>query len=135
MPEVRNDPQAPLSRVPARPVLRVATHAGTSVALIRMQARLVELAARMEQTSKALAEVRAMSRARSARRPSDVPHLTARERQILRLIAEGKDNAQIGHELHFALGTIKLHVRQILEALDCPTRAAAAVRAVRLGLV
>lgn len=71
--------------------------------------------------------------------PPDEPmprrSLTQREITILRMIADGKDNAEIANELHFGLGTIKLHVREILETLECPTRAAAAVRAVRLRLI
>lgn len=84
-----------------------------------------------------LTHFRTLQRERMSKRlPStNVPVLTDREVAILRLIAAGKDNAEIAGELHFALGTIKLHVREILEALDAPTRAAAAVRAVRLGLI
>lgn len=63
------------------------------------------------------------------------PELTERELQILRLIAEGNDNEEIAAALHFALGTIKLHVRGILEKLGARSRTAAAVRAVRLGLI
>ena len=61
--------------------------------------------------------------------------LSEREVTILRLIAEGRDNDEIAMELHFGLGTIKLHVRDILDKLGVPTRAAAAARAVRLGLI
>jgi DNA-binding NarL/FixJ family response regulator len=61
--------------------------------------------------------------------------LSARERLILRLIADGQDNEAIAETLHFSLGTIKAHVRVILDALKTPTRAAAAARAIRLGLI
>ncbi len=65
-----------------------------------------------------------------------LPHtLTARERVILRLIADGHDNVAIADALHFSLGTIKAHVRAILDTLESPTRAAAAARAIRLGLI
>jgi len=87
--------------------------------------------------AQALNELRALNRARlAARAPARAgPVLTSRELAILRLIAAGKDNAEIAAELHYGLGTIKLHVREILEALDAPTRAAAAARAIRLGLI
>jgi DNA-binding NarL/FixJ family response regulator len=61
--------------------------------------------------------------------------LTARECEILRLIAKGCDNTEIAHELHFALGTIKMHVRDILAKLDATSRTEAAVRAVRLRVI
>jgi DNA-binding NarL/FixJ family response regulator len=61
--------------------------------------------------------------------------LTARERLILRLIADGYDNDAIAETLHFSLGTIKAHVRTILDTMKSPTRAAAAARATRLGLI
>jgi DNA-binding NarL/FixJ family response regulator len=64
-----------------------------------------------------------------------MPSLSSRELAILRLIADGRDNEEIAKTLHFGLGTIKLHVRKILEKLGVPTRTAAAVRAVRLGLI
>jgi DNA-binding NarL/FixJ family response regulator len=65
-----------------------------------------------------------------------LPHaLKARERLILRLIADGQDNVAIAETLHFSLGTIKADVRAILDALKSPTRAAAAARAIRLGLI
>ncbi|MBV8299653.1 MAG: response regulator transcription factor [Candidatus Eremiobacteraeota bacterium] len=87
--------------------------------------------------AQALSDLRALNRARlSAASPAQVrPALTERELAILRLIAAGKDNAEIAAELHYGLGTIKLHIREILDALDAPTRAAAAARAIRLGII
>ena len=61
--------------------------------------------------------------------------LSERELTILRLIAEGKDNGEIAAALNFGLGTIKLHVREILGKLGASTRTEAAVRAVRAGLI
>jgi DNA-binding NarL/FixJ family response regulator len=61
--------------------------------------------------------------------------LTPRECEILRLIAKGLDNTEIALELHFALGTIKMHVRDILAKLDATSRTEAAVRAVRLRVI
>ncbi len=63
------------------------------------------------------------------------PPLTSREYDILRLIAAGRENAEIAVELHFALGTIKVHVRDILAKLGSSSRTEAAVRAVRLRLI
>jgi two-component system NarL family response regulator len=61
--------------------------------------------------------------------------LNARELAILRLISTGSDNGNIATTLHFALGTIKLHVRDILEKLDVSTRTEAAVQGVRRNLI
>ena len=78
---------------------------------------------------------RAYDARRERREPPAAIALSDRELTILRLIAEGRDNDEIATALHFGLGTIKLHVRDILDKLGVPTRAAAAARAVRLGLI
>jgi DNA-binding NarL/FixJ family response regulator len=61
--------------------------------------------------------------------------LTERERQILRLIAEGKDNAQIARELYVSAATVKNQVSRLLAKLQIDNRIQAAVYAVRQGLV
>lgn len=61
--------------------------------------------------------------------------LTARERDVLRLIAGGADNAAIGLELSISPHTVKQHVTNIFEKLGVRTRVEAAVYAVRAGLV
>jgi DNA-binding NarL/FixJ family response regulator len=59
---------------------------------------------------------------------------TARERDVLRLIAAGKDNAAIGRELHISAGTVRKCVSSILAKLGVESRVEAAVYAVRQGL-
>jgi two-component system nitrate/nitrite response regulator NarL len=61
--------------------------------------------------------------------------LTARERDVLRLIVSGADNAAIGLELSISPHTVKQHVTNIFEKLGVRTRVEAAVYAVRAGLV
>jgi len=61
--------------------------------------------------------------------------LTARETEVLRLIAEGRGNAEIGAALFMGLGTVKGHVRDILEKLAAADRTQAAVTALRRGLI
>jgi ATP/maltotriose-dependent transcriptional regulator MalT len=56
--------------------------------------------------------------------------LTARELQVLRLIASGRTNKEIARELCVSERTVDRHVSNILNKLDVPTRAAAAVHAV-----
>lgn len=61
--------------------------------------------------------------------------LTVRETAVLRMIAEGRGNSEIAEELALGLGTIKGHVRDILEKLAAADRAQAAVIALRRGLI
>jgi two-component system, NarL family, response regulator LiaR len=61
--------------------------------------------------------------------------LTDRETQVLELIAEGKSNAEIAAKLSIGLGTVKGHIRDILEKLAVADRTQAAVEAFRRGLI
>jgi pimeloyl-ACP methyl ester carboxylesterase/DNA-binding CsgD family transcriptional regulator len=63
--------------------------------------------------------------ARAARAPN-LEALTAREREVLTLVAEGRSNASIAQRLQLSEHTVKRHVANILLKLDLPTRAAAA---------
>lgn len=62
------------------------------------------------------------------------PTLTDREREILRLIAAGKGNATIAHELVLSLKTVRNHVSNIFGKLQVSDRAAAIVKARDAGL-
>ncbi|MDC0832021.1 two-component response regulator [Geitlerinema sp. FC II] len=61
--------------------------------------------------------------------------LTARELEILEQIVAGCNNAQIAEKLYITVGTVKTHVRSILNKLCVDDRTQAAVRALRSGLV
>jgi DNA-binding NarL/FixJ family response regulator len=61
--------------------------------------------------------------------------LSDREIQVLKLIANGKDNAMIAAELHISPKTVKNHISNILMKLQIDNRIQAAVYAVRSGLV
>lgn len=61
--------------------------------------------------------------------------LTRRERQVLRLLASGATNRAIAAELYISVRTVDMHVRNILDKLDCASRSAATRRAVELGLL
>lgn len=61
--------------------------------------------------------------------------LTKRELEILELIVGGCNNAQIAEKLYITVGTVKTHVRSILNKLCVDDRTQAAVRALRSGLV
>jgi DNA-binding NarL/FixJ family response regulator len=61
--------------------------------------------------------------------------LSEREIQVLKLIANGKDNAQIAGDLHISPKTVKNHISNILMKLQIENRIQAAVYAVRSGIV
>jgi DNA-binding NarL/FixJ family response regulator len=61
--------------------------------------------------------------------------LSDREIEVLKLIANGKDNAQIAGELHISPKTVKNHISNILMKLQIDNRIQAAVYAVRSGIV
>ena len=61
--------------------------------------------------------------------------LTERELEVLQLIVEGCSNATIAERLYITVGTVKTHVRNILNKLCADDRTQAAVRALRSGLV
>jgi DNA-binding NarL/FixJ family response regulator len=60
--------------------------------------------------------------------------LTDREREVLRLLAAGRDNAGIAQELFISPRTVKNHISSILAKLHVKNRIQAAVYAVRKGL-
>ena len=61
--------------------------------------------------------------------------LTAREHDVLELLARGMDNSQIAHALYLSEHTVKHYVSSILTKLQVENRIQAAVRAVRAGIV
>lgn len=61
--------------------------------------------------------------------------LTERELEVLELIVAGCSNATIAEKLYITVGTVKTHVRNILNKLCADDRTQAAVRALRSGLV
>jgi DNA-binding NarL/FixJ family response regulator len=65
--------------------------------------------------------------------PSADSPLTPRELDVLRLVADGIGNVEIGERLHIGLGTVKGHIRDILEKLSAADRTQAAVNAMRRG--
>lgn len=74
-------------------------------------------------------------RARSARPEELVEPLTARELEVLRLLAEGLSNKAVAARLGISEHTAKFHVNSILGKLGADGRTEAVVRATRLGLI
>ena len=74
------------------------------------------------------------SDARSAMPPQVFPELTEREREILDLIAQGRNNAEIADRLVLSPKTVRNHVSNIFSKLQVADRAQAIVRAREAGL-
>ena len=87
-----------------------------------------------------LARVRRLLARPAARRPSalrrsDTYGLTARERQVLSLLAEGATQATIADGLFISSSTVGTHIQRILTKLGVHTRGEAIALAYRAGLV
>jgi DNA-binding NarL/FixJ family response regulator len=67
--------------------------------------------------------------------PESPEKLTPRETEVLRLLAKGMSNKEIGATLVIGEKTVKTHVSSILSKLGLPSRTQAALYAVRIGLV
>ena len=62
-------------------------------------------------------------------------NLTARERAVLALLAEGASNKAVANRLGISVHTAKFHVRSLLEKLDATGRTDAVAHAARLGVI
>jgi two-component system NarL family response regulator len=63
------------------------------------------------------------------------PEISPREREVLNCVAAGKSNKEIGVQLFITEGTVKTHVKSLLEKLGATGRTAAVRQAVHRGLV
>jgi len=75
-----------------------------------------------------------LSSATPASRPDRLAVLTAREREVLTLIATGLSNPEIADQLHLSEGTVKTHVGRILAKLDLRDRVHAVILAYECGI-
>jgi DNA-binding NarL/FixJ family response regulator len=71
----------------------------------------------------------------SARATDKLVELTERERDVLRLLANGNNYEQIGKELFIAPETVRTHVQKAMRRLDANTRTQAVATALRQSLI
>ena len=77
----------------------------------------------------------AVAQAIREREPLSGPVLSPREREVLRLTADGRSAPQIAAELYLSPTTVKTHLQRIYEKLGVSDRAAAVREAMRHGLI
>jgi DNA-binding NarL/FixJ family response regulator len=71
----------------------------------------------------------------SGRLVERVPALTQREREVLRLLADGLPNEEIGKHLHISPETVRTHVRKAMAKLEADTRTQAVAIALRQSII
>jgi DNA-binding NarL/FixJ family response regulator len=71
----------------------------------------------------------------SGRFAERVPSLTQREREVLRLLADGHANEEIGKRLHISPETVRTHVRKAMAKLEADTRTQAVAIALRQSII
>jgi NarL family two-component system response regulator LiaR len=64
-----------------------------------------------------------------------IEHLTEREREVVRLVAQGRSNAEIAQALIISDKTVKTHISNVLSKLDLQDRTQLAIYAIKHGLV
>jgi DNA-binding NarL/FixJ family response regulator len=118
-----------------RDILR-AIEAGASGYLLKdaSPAELAEAVRAAARGETVLAPSVASTLVRQVRSPAP-PALSAREAQVLRLVARGLTNADIGRELFISEATVKTHLLRTFSKLDVDDRTAAVTRAMSFGLI
>ncbi|HEX2506130.1 MAG TPA: response regulator transcription factor [Gaiellaceae bacterium] len=66
---------------------------------------------------------------------ADIPSLTQRERDVLRHLADGLSNEEIGKRLFISPETVRTHIRKAMDKLDADTRTEAVAKALRQSLI
>jgi DNA-binding NarL/FixJ family response regulator len=119
-----------------RALLTEAMDAGARGFLVK-EAPLVDLVRAVEIVARGgtyvdpvLAGVFAISQANGS-----TPELTQREREVLRLLADGFSNEEIGRQLFISPETVRTHIRKAMSRLGAETRTQAVAKALRLSLI
>jgi DNA-binding NarL/FixJ family response regulator len=119
-------------------VLRQAIEAGCSGYLTKDHTiEELILAVRAAYNGEAVISPALLSRlvAREADRARPGSDLTAREAEVLRLLAQGRSNPQIASALDIRLATVRNHVQSVIEKLHAHSKLEAVATATRLGII
>jgi DNA-binding NarL/FixJ family response regulator len=110
---------------------------GESGALLHRDASAAQLIHAVQATSLGLLtlDYRLTPHSQSDETDEPLESLTAREIEVLQLLAEGLPNREIAQRLSISEHTIKFHIRSILGKLGAATRTEAVTRGVRSGLI
>ena len=96
--------------------------------------QLLDSGATLPQPAPAKQAVVSIAQNKSGPIPADLG-LTPRETEVLRVLAQGKSNKEIGRVLNIAESTVKIHTRAVCGKLNVARRAEAIVAVNRMGLV
>ncbi len=125
----------------ARVLHRLGNRGAAREELLAARAQLEEIGAHGEsaRVTALLQELGAEPAGEAAVTPGEdrrrVHGLTPRQREVLRHVAQGLSNREIGERLYVSEFTVKRHIADILTRLDLPSRAAAATFAARHGIL
>jgi LuxR family maltose regulon positive regulatory protein len=121
---------------PIAALLREAHARGIAPAYIeRLLGAFGELKIENEELKKGSAQIHSQFSNAQRAPDSQFEELSAREHEVLRLLANGMDNAQIARTLAVAVSTVKAHINHIFGKLDVHNRLEALLRAQELGLL
>ena len=70
----------------------------------------------------------------SGEKTTDAPALTAREREVLQLVAEGRSTAEIAERMHVSVKTVETHRKRLMDKLNLRSIAALTKYAIREGI-
>jgi DNA-binding NarL/FixJ family response regulator len=115
-------------------VVRAVLDAGAAAVLLK-EAPLADLVRAIESVLAGSTYVDAMLAGFAFGGEEQRPTLTARERQVLLLLADGLSHDEIGGKLSISAETVRTHVRKACERLGASTRTQAVAKALRLGLL
>ncbi|GAY07275.1 response regulator transcription factor [Pseudonocardia sp. N23] len=110
-------------------------HAGVAPALAAGACGLVVKDASASALRRALVEVVRQGSYRGERHGSDPSPVTPREYDVLRLVAAGGTNAEIGEQLGLSLNTVKAYLHNVMRKLDARNRAQVITNARAHGLL
>jgi DNA-binding NarL/FixJ family response regulator len=76
-----------------------------------------------------------LTEARKPGEPGEPSLLSAREEEVLQLVADGLSLPEVASELYISVKTVKNHLASIYQKLDARDRTQAVIRAVRMGII